>query len=1075
MTEADAPRFQRQDVRAEGGFAYGVVGADLHVFGDGTPVYLLFARRGAPAADAEWLRAQPSRMLDARAEVVDFTGRDAELGELTAWREGPARFAVRWLHGPGGQGKTRLAARLAADSEAAGWKVVDAVHGTDTAPPAEGSQDLALDGHRGVLVLVDYADRWPASHLSWLFHNSLLRQGVPARILLIARSAHGWPAVRGQLNRLRENIDTSDQELRPLPADGSERDRMFRTARACFAAHYPEADAADSIPPPGPLGHPDFGLTLAVQMAALVAVDARAHGRRPPEGMVGLTAYLLDREHENWRQLYENADAGLPHRTPDHVMARAVFTAVLTGPVSVATGRGLLGGLLPEAEPDVLLGDHAACYPPADPARTQVLQPLLPDRLAEDFLALSLPGSPVTGYATDSWATLGVTALLARGGDGAAAPWTPRAVTFLAEAADRWPHVGHGHLFPVLRQDPELALDAGSAALASLAGIGELDFGMVEGIERRFRSVTGNTRHVDIDVGYAVLTERVVERLLTEGADDRELAGALHTLAVRLAHAGRRGEALEAESQALECSRAVVEAGNPDRQGRGVDLHNHAMALNHLSDLLATAGDLQDAAETAMAVVEIMRNLARDDEERYMAPFAHATGTLASRLKQLGHTAKALEYAEIALVMYDEVVRSDPARKTARHLSGYTAAARQLASLLDENDRPQDALKVYGAALEYGRVLADAAGESELPGLAAALSGVGLTLARLGRHEEALEPTTEAAELFRRLEKTNPAEFRSNLAGALQNLGEQLAALSRRREALAAFEEALALFRRLAEADPDAHLPKVAELLGRVADMLSATGRRTEAPAADEESVAILRRLARDEPPYREILAPALNNLGLRLAEAGRLADAVAPAREALALHRDLAQEDPGTYLPLLAVAAYNMGVRYGTVGRPAEAVEALVEAVGRFRQLAAMEPADRTGQLALALGSLGEELGALGRHDEMLAVSQESLDLLRPRSTSDGDRLLEFTKAQLTYALMRQKAGVDLDAALAEAVDAVNTYWPAAERNPVFIPALKQALGILVDVCEALGMHSDAADFRRKREGIPEPDRPCV
>ncbi|WP_433796793.1 hypothetical protein [Actinoplanes sp. CA-252034] len=37
MTEAAA----RQVVRAEGGFAYGAVGADIHVFGDGRPLYLL--------------------------------------------------------------------------------------------------------------------------------------------------------------------------------------------------------------------------------------------------------------------------------------------------------------------------------------------------------------------------------------------------------------------------------------------------------------------------------------------------------------------------------------------------------------------------------------------------------------------------------------------------------------------------------------------------------------------------------------------------------------------------------------------------------------------------------------------------------------------------------------------------------------------------------------------------------------------------------------------------------------------------------------------------------------------------
>ncbi|HXR71130.1 MAG TPA: hypothetical protein VN779_10175, partial [Actinocrinis sp.] len=121
-----------QVVQAVAGHAYGAIGADIHVFSNGAPVYLLFEHGRTAGADPRWLRAQPSRMLDARSEVVDFTGRDVELESLADWRDADSRFAVRWLHGEGGQGKTRLAAEFAALSQAAGWKAVDAVHGTDT-------------------------------------------------------------------------------------------------------------------------------------------------------------------------------------------------------------------------------------------------------------------------------------------------------------------------------------------------------------------------------------------------------------------------------------------------------------------------------------------------------------------------------------------------------------------------------------------------------------------------------------------------------------------------------------------------------------------------------------------------------------------------------------------------------------------------------------------------------------------------------------------------------------------------------------------------------------------------------
>lgn len=66
-------------VTAVAGHAYGVIGADIHIFGSGTPVYLLFEHHRVRNSDPSWLRAQPSRMLDARGEVVEFTGREAAL------------------------------------------------------------------------------------------------------------------------------------------------------------------------------------------------------------------------------------------------------------------------------------------------------------------------------------------------------------------------------------------------------------------------------------------------------------------------------------------------------------------------------------------------------------------------------------------------------------------------------------------------------------------------------------------------------------------------------------------------------------------------------------------------------------------------------------------------------------------------------------------------------------------------------------------------------------------------------------------------------------------------------------
>ena len=141
-------------------------------------------------------------------------------------------------------------------------------------------------------------------------------------------------------------------------------------------------------------------------MAALVAVDARATGQRLPPDIAGLTMYLLDREQLHWARLYGDSTAAAeaaerPYRTPPEVMNQAVFTAALTGTVTPDIGAVLLENLqLPipgrSSRPRRLL-------PAWRPGQATVLEPLYPDRLAEDFLALTMPGH-AADYPAQLWA-----------------------------------------------------------------------------------------------------------------------------------------------------------------------------------------------------------------------------------------------------------------------------------------------------------------------------------------------------------------------------------------------------------------------------------------------------------------------------------------------------------------------------------------------------------------------------------------------------------------------------------------------------------------------------------------------
>ena len=698
----------QQQVRAENGFAYGVVDADIHVFGDGVPVYLLLNWRSEPDADSTWVRELPSRMLNARFAVVGFTGRDGDLAKLHEWKDTGPRLGALWLHAPGGQGKTRLAAQFAAEAKAQGWKVVTAVQGPGTVLPPPGSQDLRLGDAAGVLLIVDYADRWPLTHLTWLFSNALLHQtGLPARILLIARSADAWPAVRAALTNLQAGTTTHflepllDEDDRPTGGDSPQSGRaaMFTTARDSFAARY-DIDDPYGIEPPGPLDDPDMGLTLAVHMAALVAVDAHAYGRRPPQGMAGLTLYLLDREQLHWATLYGDATheidpTGRRYHTPPAVMSQVVFTATLTGPLSRPAGTAVLDRLQIGPAEQVLT-DHATCYPPNTPVQGTVLEPLYPDRLAEDFLALTLPGHPAD-YPAQEWADTTIATLTSRSSDSAPPAHIARTLTFLAAASapGRWTHTA-AYLNPILRADPALAIAAGSAAMTALANAPGIDMNVLEAIE----PLLPGWLHVDLAVGVAAVSTKLTRHRLAHTTDPAARARLHDTHAGRLAHAGRREEALASAQEAVDLYRGLARA---DARAFEPSL---AESLTSLGARLLEVGRQEEALAVTQEAVDLYRRLAERDPTTHLPDLAGALTNLGIELQEVGRQEEALAATQEALDLYRRLAEGDPTT----YLS------------------------------DLGRALTNLGN----PHLGGALTNLGVRLSEVGRHEEALAATQEA-------------------------------------------------------------------------------------------------------------------------------------------------------------------------------------------------------------------------------------------------------------------------------------------------------------------------------------------
>ncbi|WP_405805400.1 tetratricopeptide repeat protein [Streptomyces sp. NBC_01187] len=1011
-----------QHVTAVGGFAYGAIGADIHVFGDGLPVYVLENWRRALATSREFLAELPSRMLNSRFGHVDFTGRDEELRELADWRDSPgARLAAHWLHGPGGQGKTRLAEHFAALSAADGWKVVSAVDGPGTVHPPPGSQDMRTDGAAGLLVLVDYAERRPGSHLRWLFSNALFhRPGVRTRILLLSRTAEAWPGLRASLADLQ--AATSSRFLGPLPGDDPRpRTEMFHAARDCFGALL-GLDDPSRVSPPARLDRPEFGLTLTVHMAALVAVDAHLRGRRAPADETGLTRYLLDREHAHWERLFGDpghelapdgpppptppptseglppptseglqrqtpggpphsapagpphpAPAGPPHRTPPDGMNRLVFTATLTGPLDRATAEAALvpRGLL--SAPGRELADHARCYPPADPALDTVLEPLYPDRLAEDFLALTLAGHQAD-YPARDWAADVVERLLGRPNPSyPAARWTPRAITFLAAAAERWPHVGPACLFPLLSQDPGLAVAAGSAGLSALAAVGNADPELLETIETELPE----DRAVDLDAGMAELVTRIGRNsldLLDEPADRYRVH---HAVGLRLYWAGAYHRAADALEEAVrECRLAY----GPEPAAYGPVL---AAALTDLGECYAATGRTPEAVHLSEEAVALLRRLAADgvpDADKTLAIVSHSHSTV---LWRLDRRREALPFAREAVAG----LRAQAADGSADAETLLAGALDTLGHCLNHLGSYEEAVPVFAEDVAIRRRLAAREPARFEPELAQTLVGLASFLAQHRRHSEALPVAREATAVSRRLSSTNPAAFQPLLASVLPVLAFELTRAERHTEALSAAQEAVGLFARLTEENPRAHEDRLAASRLQLSRCQAEMGRHAEAVATVRSALSVFDRLMEEDPAaHTPRYIGALVELGLRTFDAGRPGEALGIFENALSLLLPWAEVDPeGTAKDLTSVHTKRGNV-LSALGRHEEALEAAREAAELLRGAAERQPAAFAGDLGVVLSVLADRLTATGRHEEARQAQGEAdraaaTDLLNART----------------------------------------------------------------------------------------------
>ena len=192
----------------------------------------------------------------------------------------------------------------------------------------------------------------------------------------------------------------------------------------------------------------------------------------------------------------------------------------------------------------------------------------------------------------------------------------------------------------------------------------------------------------------------------------------------------------------------------------------------------------------------------------------------------------------------------------------------------------------------------------------------------------------------------NAALSRSNLERTLLPL------------AIATDQSAVRNYEQLAQDNFAAHGPALASSLNNLSIRLGDAGRRAEGLAAIERAVAIREQLAQDNFfAYGPALAMSLNNLSIDLGDAGRHAEGLAAIERAVAIYEQLAADNFAAYGPALAMSLNNLSVRLAESGKRAEGLAAIERAVVIYEQLAADNFAAYGPDLAMSLNNLSNRL----------------------------------------------------------------------------------------------------------------------
>ncbi|MDX3575689.1 tetratricopeptide repeat protein [Streptomyces sp. FL07-04A] len=814
--------------------------------------------------------SSPAGLLSAREAVVPFHGRTKLLEQMRAWTERPG-FGAWLVHGPGGQGKTRLAIRLT-DELAGNWATL----WLDRDAPDDGLPSLAATA-RPLLVVIDYAETRTAQVAALLQALTRHGRGATVKLLMLARTGDDWWEGLSAESRTAEAMLGSAHvtRLEPLAPDADSRGEFYRTAVTTFAhalgrmpawrRHDWEALAGRLSEPREDGAGPGVALTLNLTALAdlLDLAGPEPQAGTPPGGPERPAAEAEDRFllHERRYWTTTARAAGLYPALTMTTLTDALATAFLAGSVAREEADALLRlvpGLhdQPQDRRAKVRDWMASVYPAAGNGPWDMLQP---DRLVEVFVGQKLSEAPELA------ARLLVDASPAR---------IRHLLTLYARAA------AHPKREAVLREG------FGALIVRHPASLMRQALQVVTQVERPQPILDALIRIVE-ESGLSAprlaelteqlppksqklapfalaLTLRLVEMYRSELERRRRtrksqnkvrdrLAAALAELCYRYGDVGRWAEALDANTECL-----AVLRGQGAKHSWSVIPHT-ALVLSNRSYILRQLGRREEALEASRQAVDIQRMLAVDDPGR--AALGGTLNNLSLDLGRLGRRQEAIEVVREAVAIHRRLVEKEPGDA---HLHGLamslTNLSGQLGEASEEGSDDGQSLAVVREAVAIKRELAQLAPDAHLPDLAGSLNNLSVELGVAGLREESLAAIREAVEIRRALAAALPDAHLADLAQSLQNMGIELADTGHREEGLEAVRECVGILRAQIDAGAEALTVELATGLHNLAVQCHELDRDREAFDAINEAVALREPLVEAYPDahareFRESLA----------------------------------------------------------------------------------------------------------------------------------------------------------------------------------------------------------------------------